>query len=230
MSEQLPSTDNGKLHIDLMFPSEFIRCGDLREKDVPLTIHRVSMRDLKRTDGSKTRLPVMEFSEMQARSTPDQKKLVLNKTNAKTVAALYGGIANDWVGKRIILYPTKCEAFGKTVDCIRIRDHAPPDPQKEPEEPTEHPAAEPPEGALTMGDATVTDEEFEARKTWLAKIQKLVGLIPDDERDEFIALNSERADGTIAIWSELENLQLQAAFMETIHDRMRKAILQDVQA
>ena len=51
--------------------------------------------------------------------------LLLNKTNAKTIAQLYGNRPTAWAGKLITLYPTTTEAFGKTEDCIRIRNEEP---------------------------------------------------------------------------------------------------------
>jgi hypothetical protein len=51
--------------------------------------------------------------------------MVGNKTNCKTLAAMYGNNTDDWVGKSCTLYVGQCEAFGETVDCIRIRPGVP---------------------------------------------------------------------------------------------------------
>ena len=51
--------------------------------------------------------------------------LALNKTNAKTVAGLYGNDPRKWVGRLIALYPTTTEVGGRTEDCIRIRNEDP---------------------------------------------------------------------------------------------------------
>ncbi len=137
MNDKKLSTDSDRLHVDLMFPSKFVKSGELPPgEDVTLTIHRVSMQDLPRTDGTQSRLPVVEFAEMQRRPESLQKRLVLNKTNARVIAALYGPVANEWIGKRITLYATTCQAFGKTTDCIRIRETVPADDPRgrEPEE------------------------------------------------------------------------------------------------
>ena len=47
----------------------------------------------------------------------------LNRTNLKTVQALYGtGFSTKaLVGKRITLYATTTRMGGQTVDCVRIR-------------------------------------------------------------------------------------------------------------
>jgi len=51
--------------------------------------------------------------------------LLLNKTNAKTIAQLYGNKPGLWAGKLITLYPTTTEMAGDTVDCIRVRNSVP---------------------------------------------------------------------------------------------------------
>jgi len=117
----LPSTDTVQMTVDLMFPSEYIRASDLQGKDVRLTIHRVGLQDLKKTDGTEVRKPVVEFKQWLSKPTNEQKKLVLNKTNAQAIASNHGNIANDWIGKDIVLYGTQCLAFGKMTDCIRVR-------------------------------------------------------------------------------------------------------------
>jgi hypothetical protein len=51
-----------------------------------------------------------------------EKLFVLNKTNANAIAEALGEKkAVNWTGKRITLFPTQCDAFGKTADCIRVK-------------------------------------------------------------------------------------------------------------
>lgn len=102
----------------LMFPSEYVAAVEFAGKDVTLTIKQIEIADLRMVDNTTQKKPVLHFVE-----TP--KKLVLNKTNANQIAELHGSEARKWVGKRITLYPTKCQSFGKTVDCVRIRPIAP---------------------------------------------------------------------------------------------------------
>ena len=53
------------------------------------------------------------------------KKLWCNKTNGRTIAKLYGKTEN-WIGKRITLFPTDTRgAGGQTVPCIRVRPNEP---------------------------------------------------------------------------------------------------------
>src|SRR5687768_16466816 len=103
-----------------MFPTEYLAAPEFSGSDVALTVKSVSVDELPLAGTSKTeKRPVVRFVETD-------KKLVLNKTNAKTIAKLLGVQTKDWVGKRIALYPTTT-AYGKeTVECIRVRDKLPP--------------------------------------------------------------------------------------------------------
>lgn len=118
------------MDVRLLFPNEYIAAADLLEAErktgkegVALTIASVSVESLKTNRGSEKK-PIVRFKEMEARYAKGQgpaKKLVLNKTNAKAIAKMYGFETNDWVGKKITLYPTQCEAFGDVVDCVRVK-------------------------------------------------------------------------------------------------------------
>lgn len=113
----------------LLFPNDYIAAPDLKERDVHLTIDRVQMDELRTQDGSEDK-PIVYFVEMEARHRKDKKqpnkRMVLNKTNMKTIAGLFGYETDVWKGQRITLYPTTCQAFGATVDCIRVRPKKPP--------------------------------------------------------------------------------------------------------
>ena len=102
----------------LMFPTEYLAAEEFGGKDVTLTIRDVKFDDLKLNDGGTERKPIVYFEKTK-------KKLVLNKTNATTIAKLHGSEARGWIGKRIALFPTECQAFGNTVDCIRVRSKLP---------------------------------------------------------------------------------------------------------
>ena len=56
---------------------------------------------------------VLAFSE-------NDRPLVLNKTNATTLAELYGPETSEWEGKAIKLVPSTTSYQGKMVKCIRI--------------------------------------------------------------------------------------------------------------
>ena len=50
-----------------------------------------------------------------------QKPMILNATNSKTIAKLYGPYIEDWAGKKIILYASTTNLAGEMVECLRIR-------------------------------------------------------------------------------------------------------------
>lgn len=70
-----------------------------------------------------SRQPKLELATRDGELVP--LPLLLNKTNAKTIAQLYGKRPADWVGKWIQLYPTTTEVGGETRDCIRVRNQVP---------------------------------------------------------------------------------------------------------
>lgn len=117
------------MDVRLLYPSLYLAAADLQGKDAILTIRRIDVEELK-TERGPEKKPVVRFEETRAKAekagTPDkEKRWVMNKTCALVIASLYGNEIENWKGKRITLYPTKATAFGKTVDCIRVRDTAP---------------------------------------------------------------------------------------------------------
>lgn len=122
------------MHFKLYFPSLYLGAHDLTGKDVVLTMRRIIVEDLKTERGTE-RKPVLYFVETQKKAEKDQtdeKRLVLNKTNASTIAGMYGPETNAWQGKRITIYAAKVSAFGKDTDAIRIRPTPPSATEPEP--------------------------------------------------------------------------------------------------
>src|SRR5262245_41739846 len=66
----------------LMFPTDYLAAVEFKGKDVTLTIAAVAIEELKMKGGVKERKPVVSFEETK-------KKLVLNKTNADSIAEMY---------------------------------------------------------------------------------------------------------------------------------------------
>lgn len=109
-------------HVDLMFPNRYLKSGDLRGKEVTLTIANVQMETLQRLDGGEDRSPIVYFEEMKGREhEEDRKVLVLNKTNASAIATLYGKSTDRWQGKRITLHAVMVKAWGTMVEAIRVK-------------------------------------------------------------------------------------------------------------
>ena len=109
-------SEHESLRVELMFPSKYLRAADFMGKSVTKTISKVDSEKLRMVDGSSTKKFIVHFEDTE-------KMLVLNKTNAYKIAEILDEKdAAKWLGKQITLYPTTCQAFGKTVDCIRVKD------------------------------------------------------------------------------------------------------------
>ncbi len=102
-----------------MFDSKWIRAWDLGGKDFTMVIERVEAGSIDNFQTQKKdRAPILWFKGAK-------KPLLLNKTNSKTIAQLYGTNTDEWVGKAITLFGTTTSLKGETVDCIRIRPMIP---------------------------------------------------------------------------------------------------------
>ena len=101
-----------------LFDSKYVASYDLENGDVTVTISAVRSEELSAHNGDAERKAVLTFSDAK-------KEFVCVKTNCKLIAGMYGKDVDNWIGKRITLYKTQCEAFGDVVDCVRVRPAAP---------------------------------------------------------------------------------------------------------
>jgi hypothetical protein len=53
--------------------------------------------------------------------TNDERGLVLNKTNDRTIRGAFGDAVDGWNGKIVIVFPTKVDMRGKLVPALRLR-------------------------------------------------------------------------------------------------------------
>ena len=104
------------MHVDLLNPSRFLKAAEFHGEDVTFTIADVELQELEREDNSKERKGLMSFRE-----TP--KLLVLNRTNAKCIAAMFGNETDAWRGKRVTFFPApmKDPFSGEQITAIRVR-------------------------------------------------------------------------------------------------------------
>ena len=125
-----------------MYDSAYLYAFDLKGRDVTVTIKEVRAVKVMNAEKKAQKKPVVFFRESR-----DERGLVLCKTNGKTIAAMYGNDTDAWIGKRVTLYPTTVDAFGQTVEAVRIRPRVPAPASKpgEFQEPREAPAPEAPE-------------------------------------------------------------------------------------
>lgn len=107
------------MNINNAFPSKYIKSGDINpDADMVLTISHVEVENVGQGDEAELK-PVVYFSETD-------KGLVLNKTNAATIAKLVGTPETEgWTGKRIALFATEVDFAGKQTLAIRVRMRAP---------------------------------------------------------------------------------------------------------
>lgn len=96
-----------------MFDSDWLRAVDLDGRAVTVTIATVKAGAIRNKAKSDKR-PVVTF---QGKKKP----LALNKTNAATIASMFGNDTTEWVGKQIVIYPTRTTFGADEVDCIRVK-------------------------------------------------------------------------------------------------------------
>jgi hypothetical protein len=93
-------------------PSPHLEAADLCGKDKVVTIKEVCF---KLVGEAKVNKGVVMFQEFD-------RGMVLNRTNLKRVIAQHGMETDDWVGKKVTLYPSETDFQGKTVPCLRVRE------------------------------------------------------------------------------------------------------------
>jgi len=93
---------------------KYIAGDSLKGKSVPMTIDRVVNEDVSNSDKIEEK-QVLYFVE-------SKKGMILNKTNAKRIARLYGPETDDWKGIVIELYTEPVKAFGETHNALRVRE------------------------------------------------------------------------------------------------------------
>src|SRR5260370_29080857 len=107
------------------FHSKYLKAAALGGKPAVVKISRVSYETLKSPEGKEQNKTVLAFAGTA-------KLLPLNMTNWDAVANVAGDDTDDWVGKKIELYPTTTQMGSKIVECVRMRR---PSAQKEPKLP-----------------------------------------------------------------------------------------------
>jgi len=103
-----------KTHWKRLMNPDYIGAYSLQEgEDLTVTIDYVVREQITGTGGKKEECTVAHLVK--------NKPFILNATNSKTIAKLYGVYIEDWAGKKITLYATTTRMGGETVECLRIR-------------------------------------------------------------------------------------------------------------
>lgn len=103
-----------KTHWKRLINPDYIGAYSLPEgEDMTVRIDFVQREQVTGTGGKKEECSVAHLVK--------QKPMILNVTNSKTIAKLYGPYIEDWAGQFITLYATTTKLAGDTVECLRIR-------------------------------------------------------------------------------------------------------------
>lgn len=90
-----------------------LTAADLQGKKIPVTITEASIKEFDKEGGGKDRKIHLAFEGKE-------KGLIVNKTNAATIAEIHGDDYERWVGGVITIYPTKVQFGSDMVDAIRV--------------------------------------------------------------------------------------------------------------
>ena len=113
------------MNITKMYSGRLWVVADLDGEDLTLTIRDVTRENLAREGEPPDFKAVVYFRESEAMCEGTDKGLGLNKTNAETIAMLWGGDTDAWTNKKITLFPDTTRFQGKATPCIRIRPTTP---------------------------------------------------------------------------------------------------------
>lgn len=89
-----------------------MKAGEFKGRDVTLTISSVALEELEGSKGKQVK-GIVGFKGTQ-------KQWVLNKTNGLCLRGMFGRNTDDWIGKRVTLYPAAIQ-FEDADICIRVR-------------------------------------------------------------------------------------------------------------
>lgn len=103
------------LTYDQLYPGRFIKAGEFNGRPVTLTITSVTLDTLEKEDGTEREQPIVSFAETK-------RQWVLIKTNAQCLRAMWGDAVDEWIGKRVTLYPERdTSGLSDSGLCIRVK-------------------------------------------------------------------------------------------------------------
>lgn len=109
-------------HLELLYPSEYVKACDLRGRDVTVVLDHAEWENLIMSGGKRDRKVAFHLRSVSGKKL--DKRWIVGKTVLRQLAAACGGETDvsKWSGQRVTLYPTTTRgADGKTVECIRVR-------------------------------------------------------------------------------------------------------------
>jgi hypothetical protein len=97
------------MNINDAYPSKYIKSADLQGRIIKLKIANVGYEQI----GNDSKL-IMYFQGKN-------KGMVLNRTNARTIADQYGDDTDNWTGADVEVFSMKVDMQGRMVDGLRVR-------------------------------------------------------------------------------------------------------------
>ena len=92
--------------------SNWLKAEDLQKQKHRAVITDIKLQEIKQNDRTERKLE-LHFKDKA-------KTLLLNKTNADSIAYIHGPDTDMWLNKEIILYPTMVDFQGRSVEAIRV--------------------------------------------------------------------------------------------------------------
>ena len=114
----MPVSEENSMNIYSTDLFQFMAGDMLGQSTIALTIADVTMESMNSGKGGQQTKPCLRFKERS-------KLMVLNKTNAKTLAAILGPETENWKGARVTIAAPVIDAFGKSARSLRITDVQP---------------------------------------------------------------------------------------------------------
>lgn len=103
------------LSYDQLFPGRFLKAGEFNGRAVTLTIADVFLDGLETETGNTETRAIMAFTETD-------RQLVLIKTNAQCLRAMWGDDSGEWVGHKVTFHPERDPSgLSDSGLCIRVK-------------------------------------------------------------------------------------------------------------
>lgn len=103
-----------KTHWKRLINPDYIGAYSVPEgEDLTVKIDFVRVEEITGSQGKKDTCSVMHLV--------GEKPMILNVTNSKSIAKLYGPYIEDWAGQFVTLYASTTRMAGETVECLRVR-------------------------------------------------------------------------------------------------------------
>ena len=108
-------------HVDLVYPTKYVKAVDLRGKDVTVIVDRVTWENLVMAGGKKDRKVAIHMRSVGGKHL--EKLWIAGKTVVKQIAKSLGEKdVGKWPGGKVTMYPTTCRGGGgEEMECIRVR-------------------------------------------------------------------------------------------------------------